>query len=100
MKNAKMVIFSGSHGTCFEVIKHGKPSICMPTQPEQMGNARKMEELKCSICVEKPKQLRSAIMEIEENIEAYKRNVERLSEYSSKFNGLRRAVEVIESIKT
>ncbi len=39
-------------------------------------------------------------MEIEENIEAYKRNVERLSEYSSKFNGLKRAVEVIESIKT
>ena len=100
MKNAKMVIFSGSHGTCFEVIKHGKPSICLPTQPEQMANARKMEELKCSIWVEKPKQLKSAIMEIEENIEAYKRNVERLSEYSSKFNGLKRAVEVIESIKT
>jgi uncharacterized protein (TIGR00661 family) len=100
MKNAKIIIFSGSHGTCFEVIKHRKPSICMPTQPEQMGNARKMQELKCSIYVENPKLLRSAIMEIEENIEAYKRNVEKLGEYSRKFNGLERALDVIESIKT
>lgn len=99
MKNAKIIIFSGSHGTCFEVIKHRKPSICVPTQPEQMGNARKMQELKCSIYVENPKQLESAIMEIEENRETFKRNVEELSEYSSRFNGLKRAVDVIESIK-
>jgi len=100
MKDAKMVIFSGSHGTCFEVIKYRKPSICMPTQPEQMGNARKMQELECSIYLENPRQLESAIIEIEEDRETYKRNVEKLSEYSRKFNGLERAVEVIESIKT
>jgi uncharacterized protein (TIGR00661 family) len=100
MKNSKIIIFSGSHGTCFEVIKHRKPSICMPTQPEQMGNARKMQELKCSIYVENPKQLQLAITEMEENIEIYRRNVEKLSEYSRKFNGLKRTLEVIESIQT
>jgi uncharacterized protein (TIGR00661 family) len=100
MKDAKIVIFSGSHGTCFEVIKHRKPSICIPTQPEQMGNARKMQELKCSIYIENPKQLESAIMKIEENREIYKRNVEELSEYSRKFNGLERTIEAVEDIKT
>ena len=99
MKNAKSIIFSGSHGTCFEVLKHGKPSICMPTQPEQMGNTKKMQELKCSIYVANPKQLKSALIEIEENIETYKRNVQKLSEYSSKFDGLKETVAIIESIK-
>ena len=39
MRNAKFVIFSGGHATCFEAIKYSKPSICIPTQPEQQGNA-------------------------------------------------------------
>ncbi len=99
MKDAKMIIFSGSHGTCFEVIKHGKPSICMPTQPEQMGNARKMQDMQCSIFIEDSKQLESAIREIEENRKNYRRNVEKLSNYSCKFNGLERAVDIIENIK-
>ncbi len=100
MKDAKMVIFSGGHGTCFEVVKYRKPSVCMPTQPEQMGNARKMQELKCSIYVENPKKIESAIIEIEENRETYEHNVEKLREYSRKFNGLERAIDVIESINT
>jgi uncharacterized protein (TIGR00661 family) len=100
MKDAQMIIFSGSHGTCFEVIKHRKPSICMPTQPEQMANSKKMQELKCSIHMESPKQLKWAITEIEENIEVYKRHVEEISEYSRRFDGLKRATEVIETVKT
>jgi UDP:flavonoid glycosyltransferase YjiC (YdhE family) len=100
MKDAKMVIFSGSHGTCFEVIKNRKPSICMPTQPEQMANSKKMQELKCSIHVENLKKLKWAIAEIGENIEVYKHHVEEMSEYSRKFNGLKRATEVIETIET
>ena len=99
MRNARIVIFSGGHGTCFEVIRYRKPSICMPTQPEQMGNAKKMQELKCSILVKNPKKLKSAIMEIEENRETYKRSVEKLSEYSSRFNGAERTAAVIEEIK-
>jgi len=97
MRNSRIVIFSGSHGTCFEVIKHRKPSICIPTQPEQMANAKKLSDLKCSVCVKTEKQLEAVLKEIEENIESYKRNVTKLSEYSSKFKGLDTAVRVIES---
>jgi len=97
MKNAKVIIFSGGHGTCFEVIKHKKPSICIPTQPEQMANARKMDELKCSIYVENKGQLKSAIEEIEANREFYESNVKKVHEHSSRFKGLSRAVTVIEN---
>lgn len=97
MKNAKIVIFSGGHGTCFEVIKYRKPSICMPTQPEQMGNAKKLDELKCSIYTKNKEQLKSAIKKIEEKREFYKNNVQKIGEYSSKFKGLDSAVTVIEN---
>ncbi len=97
MKNAKVIIFSGGHGTCFEVIKQRKPSICIPTQPEQMANARKLDELKCSIYVENKGQLKSAIEEIEAKKEFYRSNVEKIHEYSSRFKGLRRSVTVIEN---
>jgi len=98
MRDAKIIVFSGGHGTCFEVIKHRKPSVCIPTQPEQMGNARRLQELKCSISVENKTQLKSAILEIEEKIGFYKNNVEKLSEYSSRFKGLESAVSVIEDV--
>jgi UDP:flavonoid glycosyltransferase YjiC (YdhE family) len=98
MSNAKIIVFSGGHGTCFEVIKHRKPSICIPTQPEQMGNARKLQDLRCSISVENKAQLRSAILEIEEKIESYKENVRKINEYSRGFRGVEKAVDVIESI--
>jgi uncharacterized protein (TIGR00661 family) len=98
MKNAEIIIFSGGHGTCFEVIKHRKPSICIPTQPEQMGNARKLQELRCSISVENESQLKSAILEIEEKTEFYKNNVKRINEYSRKFKGIENAIDVIENI--
>ncbi len=97
MKNAKVIIFSGGHGTCFEVIKQRKPSICIPTQPEQMANARKLDELKCSIYVENKGQLKSSIEEIEAKKEFYRGNVEKIHEYSSRFKGLRRSVTVIEN---
>jgi uncharacterized protein (TIGR00661 family) len=97
MKNAEIIIFSGGHGTCFEVIKHGKPSVCIPTQPEQMGNARKLQELNCSISVETEAQLESAILEIEEKREFYKGNVEKINKYSRMFKGVEKAVEVIEN---
>lgn len=98
MKNAEMIVFSGGHGTCFEVIKHRKPSVCIPTQPEQMGNARKLEELKCSVQVKNEAELRSAILEIEEKKEFFRAYVEKLSEYSSRFKGLENAVKVIETL--
>jgi len=99
MRNAEVVIFSGSHGTCFDVIKHRKPSICIPTQPEQMGNALKMRELECSVYLDNPDKLESALAEIKENRETYKRNVEELNQHCCKFDGTRRACDIIEGIK-
>lgn len=98
MANAKLVIFSGGHNTCFEVIKYMKPSICLPTQPEQLANAKKMQEMGCSIVAHKKKQVARAIREIEENLDAYKKNVQRLNQYASGFKGVDRAVEIIERV--
>ncbi len=97
MRSAKLIIFSGGHGTCFEMIKNRKPSICIPTQPEQMANARKLQELKCTISVENKNQFKSAVSDTMEKISFYKRNVTKLNEYSSRFNGLERAIAVIEA---
>ena len=98
MKNAKFVIFSGGHATCFETIKYGKPSICIPTQPEQLGNAVKLQDLKCSITVKNRKQLEKATEKMENEKEIYNRNVAVLSEFSSRFKGLDRAVSIVESL--
>jgi len=98
MKNSKLIVFSGGHATCFETIKYTKPSVCIPTQPEQLGNAKKLQELKCSISVKNENQLKAAIFEIEEKIEWYKTNLKKISEYSSRFNGLDTAVNVIENV--
>ena len=98
MKNARIVVFSGGHGTCFEVLKYRKPSICMPTQPEQKANARKLTELKCSMFVENGKQLVSAIEKIGREREAFIRNVSKFSEYCGRFNGLDATVSIVENI--
>jgi len=97
MKNAKFVIFSGGHATCFETIKYGKPSICLPTQPEQLANAVKLQDLNCSITVKNKKELEKAIAEIETKKETYNRNVATLSEFSNRFKGLDRTVSIVES---
>lgn len=97
MKNARFIIFSGGHTTCLETIKHAKPSICVPTQPEQLGNAKKMQHLNCSIIAENGKELRQAIQKIEERKEFYKSNVKVLNKYSSMFNSIENAVRIIES---
>lgn len=98
MANAKLVIFSGGHTTCFETIKHLKPSICVPTQPEQMANAEKMQDLKCSVSVRNREELKQAIQEIESRKEFYNRNVRRLNQFSSKFRGVEKTVEIIEKV--
>jgi UDP:flavonoid glycosyltransferase YjiC (YdhE family) len=98
MANSKLVIFSGGHTTCLETIKYVKPSVCIPTQPEQLGNAKKMQDLNCSILVKNREQLRLAIQKIEERKEFYKNNVEMLSHFSAKFGGLEKTVEIIEDI--
>ncbi|MCL1978215.1 MAG: hypothetical protein FWG55_08995 [Candidatus Bathyarchaeota archaeon] len=97
MKNAKYVIFSGGHVTCFETAKYAKPSICIPTQLEQDGNATKLHDLGCSIKVKNQKELTKAMQEMEQKYSIYKKNVLELNKFSSKLNGLDRAVEIIET---
>jgi UDP-N-acetylglucosamine--N-acetylmuramyl-(pentapeptide) pyrophosphoryl-undecaprenol N-acetylglucosamine transferase len=98
MKNAKFVIFSGGHSTCFETIKYGKPSICIPTQPEQLANAVKLQDLNCSITVKNRKELEKAVAKIENEKETFNKNLAALSEFSSRFRGLDRAVSIVENL--
>jgi uncharacterized protein (TIGR00661 family) len=99
MMNAKIVVFSGGHATCFETIKYGKPTICIPTQPEQQGNGAKLEKMHCSIAAKNKKQLQKAIEKMNSELDTYTRNVQALSEFSGRFRGLDRAVEIVESIQ-
>lgn len=98
MRNARFVIFSGGHATCFETIKYGKPSICIPTQPEQLGNAAKLKDLHCSITVKNKKQLEKALQRMEREQEVFNRNVSALNDFSNKFKGLDRAASIVESM--
>jgi uncharacterized protein (TIGR00661 family) len=98
MRNSEMVIFSGGHITCLETIKYAKPSVCIPTQSEQTGNARKMQDLNCSIIAQNEEQLKSAIKRIEDRKQFYQSHVKMVSNYSSKFKGLENAVAVIEGL--
>ena len=97
MKNAKLIVFSGGHRTCFETVKYAKPSICIPTQPEQRGNAAKLQKLNCSISVKNKQELEAAVQKIEEETKLFKQNVMALNKVSNKFKGLNRAVELIEN---
>lgn len=96
MKNSKMIVFSGGHGTCLETIKYVKPTICIPTQSEQVGNARKMQDMDCSIVVGNREQLRLAIQKIADREQFYKNNVKLLNQHSNELKGLENAIAVIE----
>ncbi len=98
MRNATLVVFSGGHITCFETVKYAKPSVCIPTQPEQLANAAKLQNLHCSKIARNKAQLKEAIREIEEKPQFFKTSVEKLNRFSNKFNGLNRAVEIIENM--
>jgi UDP-N-acetylglucosamine--N-acetylmuramyl-(pentapeptide) pyrophosphoryl-undecaprenol N-acetylglucosamine transferase len=98
MRNARLIIFSGGHITCLETIKYAKPSICIPTQPEQLGNAEKLQNLGCSILAKSSKQLRLAVQRIEEQKQFFKGKAEMLNRFFNNLNGLDRAAEIIENI--
>jgi UDP-N-acetylglucosamine--N-acetylmuramyl-(pentapeptide) pyrophosphoryl-undecaprenol N-acetylglucosamine transferase len=98
MKNAKFIIFSGGHITCFETVKYAKPSICIPTQPEQLANAAKLQDLKCSIKVKNKTELEAAVKKITLEQESFNKNMLALNEFSNKFKGLDRAVTIVETL--
>jgi uncharacterized protein (TIGR00661 family) len=99
MRNAKFVIFSGGHATCFETVKYAKPSICVPTQAEQLGNAAKLQDLNCSITAKNKKQLEKAVERMENEQESFNRHVSALNEFSNKFKGLDRATQIVEALQ-
>ncbi len=98
MANARLVIFSGGHATCFETIKHMKPSIVVPTQPEQIGNGRKLQEIGTSFLARNTDQLATSLELMLGNIETYKRNVEKLNKISKKLAGVEAAVGIVEGV--
>ena len=98
MRDASVVVFSGGHNTCFETIKYAKPTVCVPTQPEQLGNAIKLQKMNCSIVARNSEQLAQALRTIEERKAEFRSSVEALNRVSNKFNGLDRAVEIVEEI--
>ena len=98
MRNARLIIFSGGHMTCLETIKYAKPSVCVPTQPEQLGNAVKLQSLGCAILAKNTEQLRLAVKKVEVQKQLFKSKVEALNRFAKRFKGLDRAVEVIENI--
>jgi UDP-N-acetylglucosamine--N-acetylmuramyl-(pentapeptide) pyrophosphoryl-undecaprenol N-acetylglucosamine transferase len=100
MRNAKYVIFSGGHITCFETVKYAKPSICIPTQPEQAGNAAKLENLNCSIKVKNQKELTKAVERMDKDYASFSRSMLALNKFSNKFRGLDRAVAIVEGMQT
>ncbi len=79
-------------------VKYGKPSICIPTQPEQLGNAAKLQDLNCSITVKNKKQLEKAVQKMESEKEPYNKSVAALNEFSNRFRGLDRAVSIVETL--
>jgi UDP-N-acetylglucosamine--N-acetylmuramyl-(pentapeptide) pyrophosphoryl-undecaprenol N-acetylglucosamine transferase len=97
MRKSRLIIFSGGHLTCFETIKYAKPSICVPTQPEQMGNAAKLQNLGCSILAKNKEQLRLAVQRVEKQKQVFKNKVEELNGLANNFKGANRAVEIIEN---
>lgn len=99
MRNASIVIFSGGHITCFETIKYTKPSICIPTQPEQLANAAKLQDMHCSRVARNKNQLIRAVRELEENQGQFRNSVKKLNKVSNRFNGLSRALEIVEELK-
>lgn len=96
MANAKLVIFSGGHATCFETIKHMKPSIIVPTQPEQIGNGRKLQELGTSFLASNGKQLATTLELMLSNIQMHRRNAEKLNKISKKLAGVDLATSIVE----
>jgi UDP-N-acetylglucosamine--N-acetylmuramyl-(pentapeptide) pyrophosphoryl-undecaprenol N-acetylglucosamine transferase len=98
MRNARVVVISGGHGTCFETVRYRKPTVCVPTQPEQLANGTKLQNLGCSIVARNKQQVKQALRRIEERTDDFRSCVENLNRVSNKHNGIERAVQIIESV--
>ncbi len=98
MRNARVVVISGGHITCFETVRYMKPTVCVPTQPEQLANGMKLQKLGCSVVARTKTQVKDALRRVEAELGNFRSKVERLNAVSNKQNGLKRAIEIIESV--
>jgi UDP-N-acetylglucosamine--N-acetylmuramyl-(pentapeptide) pyrophosphoryl-undecaprenol N-acetylglucosamine transferase len=98
MRNAKVIVFSGGHITCFETVKYAKPTVCVPTQPEQLANGMKLQNMQCSVVARSKEQVKEALRRVEELRILFRSSAEKLNAVSNKYDGLKRAVEIIESV--
>jgi len=97
MRDASIIIHSASHNTSMETLSYGKPSVCIPTQPEQRGNAKKLELLGCAVVVEDPKRLKDAIRKIGDDYDFYRSHAEKIGRMVNSADGVARTVEIIEN---
>jgi hypothetical protein len=65
-----------------------------------MGNGMKLQKLHCSMVARSKEQVKLALRTVEEQMSLFRSSVEKLNEFSNKFNGLDRAVEIIEETVT
>jgi uncharacterized protein (TIGR00661 family) len=98
MRNAKTIVISGGHITCFETVKYAKPTVCVPTQPEQLANGLKLQKMRCSIVARSKQQLKQALRKVEKQNSLFRSSMEELNAVSNKYNGLDRAIEIIEQM--
>jgi uncharacterized protein (TIGR00661 family) len=98
MRNARVIVFSGGHITCFETVKYAKPTIIVPTQPEQLANGTKLQDMHCSIVARSKEKVKKALRTVEAERSLFRSNAEKLNHISNKYNGLKRAVEIIEDV--
>jgi UDP-N-acetylglucosamine:LPS N-acetylglucosamine transferase len=98
MKNAGLVVFSGGHATCFEIVKYAKPSICVPTQLEQLANGLKLESLGCSLVSKDRVQLEVSMKIVQNQKNVFRANAETLREASNEFRGVEKATRIISNV--
>jgi len=96
-----LVLHNGSINTTFEAIACEKASIVIPTnnQLEQVGNARRVEELGLGVYLPEKRlnELPFVVRSMDQNRDGFTRRLERFREYAEGFDGLEETVKYIKS---
>ena len=102
-RECSVILQNASQTTCFEAIKNLKPSLLIPTknQPEQEGNARRMQEFGLGVYLREKEFERDFAPSIEliiDNMDYFSKNLREFGSYAKKFDGVGRTVDIIESL--
>jgi len=89
--------------TGFEAIKNLKPSLAIPTknQPEQKGNARRVQDFGLGVYLREKEFERDLIPSIEliiDNRDYFSKNLREFGAYAEMYDGVGRTVDIIESL--